>query len=85
MIDPKDVAQAEIGRSPVQAGQAWEHYNGGRYTIVAVAIEEATLAPVVVYRADDHGGTVWTRPLANFLGTVVPWGVDPIPRFRRVG
>jgi hypothetical protein len=48
---------------------------GHRYEVVAVALEEATLSPVVVYRAIDAPQLTWTRPLGEFQGRFVR--VDP--------
>lgn len=66
MASDKEAALARIVFSPVRAGQTWRHVkSGGKYIVVAVALEEATLTPVVVYRG--HDDVVWTRPLDEFL------------------
>lgn len=62
----KATALESIRISPVKAGQVWRHTkSGGKYFVVAVGLEEATMIPVVVYSGRD--GTVWTRPLSVFL------------------
>ena len=38
---------------------------GGIYTVMALALEEATLEPVVVYCGAT--GQVWTRPASEFF------------------
>ncbi len=73
--DKKNAALRRIDEAPVRARQTWQHAaSGGRYTVVAVAIDEPTLEPVVVYVGRD--GIVWTRPLAAFLEET-----DGQPRF----
>ena len=47
----------------------YRHYKGGLYTTLYVAIEEATLTPVVVYRSHQNTA-LWTRPWADFIATV---------------
>lgn len=52
------------------SGSVWEHVKTGRsYRIVAHALAEATLTPVVVYTPADENAwqVVWTRPAAEFL------------------
>ena len=62
----KTVALESIRTAPVKAGQVWRHVSTGRkYFVMAVGLEEATLAPVVVY--SGHDDVVWTRPLSVFL------------------
>jgi hypothetical protein len=47
-------------------GTVWQHRKGGIYSVLAVALIEATLAEVVVYEAHEDG-TVWVRPMDEFL------------------
>lgn len=62
----KATALENIRTAPVRAGQVWRHTkSGGRYFVMAVGLEEATMAPVVVY--SGHDGVVWTRRLSVFL------------------
>jgi hypothetical protein len=66
----------------------YRHYKGGEYDFIGVALVEATLAPVVVYRSTEDG-TIWTRPAAEFFGKVQcpPTGdgvMTLIPRFTPV-
>jgi hypothetical protein len=62
----KATSLESIRTAPVKAGQVWRHAkSGGRYFVMAVGLEEATHAPVVVY--SGHDGVVWTRPLSVFL------------------
>lgn len=45
----------------------WVHNkSGGVYSVVGVALEEATLTTVIVYENLD-GGPMWTRPAREFL------------------
>jgi hypothetical protein len=43
----------------------WEHYKGGYYRVLGVAVNEADLTPMVVYR-HEGSGCVFTRPLAHW-------------------
>jgi hypothetical protein len=62
--DLKDLARRQAEGGP-QPGQVFRHYKGGIYTVVARAVKEDTLEPLVVYRSDERG-TVWARTLADF-------------------
>lgn len=66
-MSPKERALWQIKASEVRAGQSWHHRKtGGRYTVVVLAINEATQLPVVVYEGED--GVAWTRNLDKFIG-----------------
>lgn len=74
-------------------GRVYRHYKGHTYTVIANAFDEATKAPVVVYRrAHPDEPCVWVRPLASWTESV--WvhgecasctcGWTTVPRFREV-
>lgn len=50
----------------------YQHYKGGRYEVVANALDEATERPVVVYQAlyDNPKSKFWVRAVDDFLATV---------------
>jgi len=74
----KEDALQTIDASEVCPGQSWLHgKTGRRYTVIATGIDEATLAPVVIYAGPD--GIVWVRALSVFLGEK-----DGQPRFMHV-
>lgn len=77
----KALAQAQTTGGP-QPDQEFDHYKGGRYRIVARALREDTLEPVVIYRSYEHGFT-WERTLANFTEMVEVDGKS-VPRFAQV-
>lgn len=61
-------------------GDYWTHYKGGVYKIVALAVNENTAEPVVVYQSCKRG-TIWVRPLSNWLEDVqLPTG--SVKRFK---
>lgn len=65
---------------PVQPGQRWTHYKGGKYTIVAVALLESDpRITVVIYAAN---GITWSRPYSEFRGDVLI-GASVEPRYRQ--
>jgi hypothetical protein len=72
MSDSKDDAQAilAIHAAEFVPGERWRHYKGGRYEIVALALKEDNLEPMIVYRSIDHG-TTWIRSIGNFIEPVL--------------
>jgi hypothetical protein len=52
----------------VQAGQRWKHFKGYIYEIVCIAARELDQQLMVVYREASGSGTIWTRPLLEFIG-----------------
>ena len=74
-MSTKEQALWMLEASEVRAGQTWQHAKTGRrYTVIATGVDEATLAPVVVYSGPD--GVVWVRALEIFVGEK-----DGKPRF----
>lgn len=67
-MDGKDTAQARINEIGPKPESRFRHYKGGEYEVIANALEEATLAHVVVYRSPK--GTVWTRPIDDWNAVV---------------
>ena len=63
-MDAKDIAQANVEKNGPKPGSRFRHYKGGEYEVLANALEEATLAHVVIYRSPK--GTVWTRPIDDW-------------------
>jgi len=69
-------AQEEELVAKVPTGALFEHYKGKKYKILGIGRHSETLELCVVYQAlynslefGDH--TVWVRPLAMFLETVL--------------
>jgi len=69
MSDAKDIAQEKINSLRVKVGEHYKHFKGGEYEIVALAIQEDTLEPLVIYRSLMKG-TTWSRTAKNFLEEV---------------
>jgi hypothetical protein len=66
-MSTKEQALWMLDASEVRAGQTWQHAKSGRrYTVIATGVDEATLAPVVIYAGSD--GVVWVRALEVFVG-----------------
>jgi hypothetical protein len=61
----------------IEAGQRWKHFKGYIYEIVCIAARESDQEPMVVYREAAILGTIWTRPLLEFLGWVHTTDRDP--------
>lgn len=67
----KEQALLDIDASGIKSGQLWRHYKGNVYCIIATALDENTLVPLVIYQsADNKRDVVWSRPMAKFVSTV---------------
>lgn len=85
MSNPKPIAEILTqwdGYARPADGATYQHYKGGRYSIVATGFLEDSETPCVIYRsqADD---TVWVRTAKNFLEDIEQEG-QTIPRFKKV-
>lgn len=84
----KRLTQEEIGaritgaEQLVAVGARYQHYKGNFYTVLHMALLEATNAPCVVYRAEYGAHAIFIRPLEDWLATVETGGKQ-IPRFAR--
>lgn len=66
----------------------YRHYKGRYYEVIATALHSETLESFVVYKPlyetpDIPEGTLWIRPQAMFLETVMHAG-QKMPRFSKV-
>jgi hypothetical protein len=64
---PKGSPQDQLDATGIKAGQVYRHHGGGLCTVVALAILETTMEPLVVYYSNARG-TTGATPLANWLG-----------------
>ena len=76
----KDRAQAELAALPVKVGQIYTHYKGGKYEVIALALKEDTLEPLVIYRSPAHGDTVWAR-VYDYWNGELEWNGKTVKRF----
>jgi len=60
----------------------YRHYKGGEYRVIGTARHSETGELLVVYRCLDDNDSLWVRPLAMFVETVVIAGQE-VPRFTR--
>jgi hypothetical protein len=58
----------------------YRHYKGGYYQVIGVARHSETDEQLVVYRCLYDNYSLWVRPLAMFLETVLVDG-RTVPRF----
>lgn len=77
---PKDIAQAELAALPVKVGQWYTHFKGGEYEVIALALKEDTLEPMVIYKSPSHGDTVWARVYEDW-NAEVEWEGNTVKRF----
>lgn len=81
-MDAKDRAQQELRAAAPRAGDRYRHYKGGEYEVVACAIKEDTLEPLVIYKSFAKG-TLWARTLADW-NAEVDVGGQSVKRFQRL-
>lgn len=70
----------------VKVGVMYAHYKHPHdqfYTVLDIALMEATDEPAVVYRAEYGAKIIYVRPLSSWLETVEVDGL-PAPRFAEV-
>jgi len=60
----------------------YRHYKGGEYRVIGTARHSETGELLVVYRCLDDNDSLWVRPLAMFVESVVIAGQE-VPRFTR--
>ena len=60
----------------------YRHYKGGNYQVIGVARHSETDEQLVVYRCLYDNDSLWVRPLAMFLETVLIDGCT-VPRFEQ--
>lgn len=60
----------------------YRHYKGGEYEVVGTARHSETGERLVVYRCLYDNNSLWVRPVAMFMETVVVDGRE-LPRFAR--
>lgn len=59
----------------------YTHYKGGKYTVIGVALNEADLTKVVIYKSLEDG-QLWSRPVTSFMESVLNEG-HMVRRFER--
>lgn len=79
----KDEAQAALQKLPIKVGEWYTHYKGGEYEVIALALKEDTLEPLVIYRNPQHENTVWARVYSDW-DSQVEWGGKIVQRFRNI-
>ena len=62
MSDDELIAMVSTDPQPLTV---WLHRKGGKYMVVGIAIEEATLRPIVCYTGGI--GVMWLRPRDEFM------------------
>ncbi len=78
----KDEAQAALAKLPIKIGEWYTHYKGGDYEVVALAVKEDTLEPLVIYKSPQHKNTVWARTYEDWNATI-EWEGDIVKRFTK--
>ncbi|WP_144970179.1 DUF1653 domain-containing protein [Bremerella volcania] len=66
------------------ASGRYRHYKGPLYVVLGVARHSETDEPLVVYRKDYGDKSLWVRPLAMFIESVIVDGQE-VPRFEYLG
>jgi hypothetical protein len=60
----------------------YRHYKGGEYRVIGTARHSETDELLVVYRCLYDNDSLWVRPLAIFMDSVIVSG-QKMPRFAR--
>ena len=58
----------------------YEHFKGGKYEVIGIALHSESLEEMVIYKALYGQGLTWVRPRSMFLETVV-YNEKKVPRF----
>lgn len=61
----------------------YRHYKGNEYEVLYIATHSETLEPMVVYKTCQPKPSVWVRPAAMFIESVLVNGIT-IPRFESI-
>jgi hypothetical protein len=61
----------------------YQHYKGGLYKVISMALHSETLETMVVYEALYNGGGLCVRPASMFLENVQIDG-QTLPRFKAI-
>jgi len=67
----------------VVIGARYKHYKDRYYRVVAIALNEETLEPCVVYQAEYDEKLTWIRPISDWL-TEIEWQGKVVPRFTKL-
>lgn len=67
----------------VAVGETYKHYKGMLYTVIAIGLDEKTLEPCVVYKAEYGEKLTWIRSLSDWLKEV-DWEGKTVPRFAKI-
>ncbi|PQO36858.1 DUF1653 domain-containing protein [Blastopirellula marina] len=74
---------SDSSQQQVPAGR-YRHYKGPEYVVLGIARHSETEEPMVVYRKDYGDQSLWVRPLAMFVESVIIEGQEE-PRFKYLG
>jgi len=61
----------------------YRHYKGGEYEVIGIARHSENNEQLVAYRCLYDNNSLWVRPLAMFLETVLVDGRE-LPRFELI-
>jgi len=70
-------------REQIQVGAQYNHYKDRLYTVIAVALNEESLEPCVIYQAEYGEKLTWIRPVSDWLKDV-EWQGRITPRFTKI-
>lgn len=78
-LDQRRLAAVEVPEPGL-----YQHFKGGRYQLLSVALHSETEEMLAVYRSLDDPGALWVRPISMFTEQVSVAGRS-VPRFQRTG
>lgn len=82
MRDMPGLDQQRSAIADVPQPGVYQHFKGGRYQLLSVALHSETEERLAVYRSLEEPDALWVRPLGMFTEEVSIAGRS-VPRFRR--
>lgn len=76
-------ARLSKAKRRIVIGCRYKHYKNRLYKVVAIALNEETLEPCVVYQAEYGEELTWIRPAADW-STEIQWEGKTVPRFTKI-
>ncbi len=81
---PELELEIQQAKEAIPVGSKWQHYKGGKYAVVEIAMIELTSALAVVYVSLERPTVRFIRPLVEWQDVVEHEGAQ-VYRFRRIG
>lgn len=86
LSDSELVEIITAAKEQVHVGDRYFHHRSPDhiYTVIAVALDEESHQPVIVYQSSKNTELIWVRTLPEWLATVTEDDGQTVARFTRV-